>query len=140
LCVEFVLLNLSENPRHGFADNRSKNNIYTKHKPLGVPMLPKGKLQLLGFFHYNFWHKMSTLNEISSCIGTPRGLCLVYILFLDLLSAKPCLGFSDRFNRKCAMGTLQDWPWIINQQWFDQKDRISSQKLYILPENAHPVQ
>ena len=40
--------------------------------------VPRGKLQLLGFFHYNFWHKMSTLNEISSCIGTPRGLVLVY--------------------------------------------------------------
>jgi hypothetical protein len=25
--------------------------------------VPRGKLQLLGFFHYNFWHKMSTLNE-----------------------------------------------------------------------------
>jgi hypothetical protein len=31
--------------------------------------VPRGKLQLLGFFQYNFWHKMSTLNEISSCIG-----------------------------------------------------------------------
>jgi hypothetical protein len=27
-------------------------------------------------------------------------------------------------SHKCAMGTLQDWPWIINQQWFDQKDRF----------------
>jgi hypothetical protein len=35
---------------------------------------------------------MLTLNEISSCIGTPRGL-VWYMLFLDLLSAKQCLRF-----------------------------------------------
>ena len=52
----------------------------------------RGKLQFLGFFNNNFWHKMSTLNEISSCIGTPRGL-VWYMLFLDLLSAKQCVRF-----------------------------------------------
>jgi hypothetical protein len=35
---------------------------------------------------------MLTLNEISSCIGTLRGLVLVYVV-LNLLSAKLCLGF-----------------------------------------------
>jgi hypothetical protein len=52
--------------------------------------VPRGKLQLLGFFHYNFWHIMSTLNDISSCIGTHRGLVLVYVV---LRPAKQCLGF-----------------------------------------------
>ena len=54
--------------------------------------IPRGKLQLLGFFHYNMWHKMSTLNEINSCIGTLEAW-FWYMLFLDPLSAKPCLRF-----------------------------------------------
>ena len=33
---------------------------------------------------------MSTLNDISSCIGTHRGLVLVYVV---LRPAKQCLGF-----------------------------------------------
>ena len=35
---------------------------------------------------------MSTLNKISSCIGTLEAW-FWYMLFLDLLSAKPCLRF-----------------------------------------------
>ena len=54
--------------------------------------LQRGKLQFLGFFHYNFWHKMSTLNEISSCIGTPRGLVLVYVVLRPII-CKMCLRF-----------------------------------------------
>jgi hypothetical protein len=54
--------------------------------------VPRGKLQLLGFFHYNFWHKMLTLNEISSCIGTPRGLVLVYVVLRPII-CKTVSGF-----------------------------------------------
>jgi hypothetical protein len=50
------------------------------------------------FFHYNFWHKMSTLNEISSCIGTPRGLVLVYAVLRPIIS-KTISRISDRINR-----------------------------------------
>ena len=52
----------------------------------------RGKLQFLGFFHHSFWHKMSTLNEISSCIGTPRGLVLVYVVLRPIIR-KTCLRF-----------------------------------------------
>ena len=58
----------------------------------------RGKLQFLGFFHYNFWHKMSTLNEISSCIGTPRGLVLVYVVLRPII-CKTVSQISDRINR-----------------------------------------
>jgi hypothetical protein len=61
--------------------------------------VPRGKLQLLGFFHYNFLHKMSTLNEISFCIGTPRGLVLVYIVLRPII-CKIVSRISDRVNRK----------------------------------------
>ena len=60
--------------------------------------VPRGKLQLLGCFHYNFWHKMSTLNEISSCIGTPRGLVLVYVVLRPII-CKTVSRISDRINR-----------------------------------------
>jgi hypothetical protein len=134
--------------------------------------VPRGKLQLLGFFHYNFWHKMflqflnqhsmtsktmsqifpvmfqsllkphyvytawlhkispnlivahlwlllgyqeenynfwdfsttiflykmSTLNEISSCIGTPRSLVLVYVVLRPII-CKIVSRISDRINR-----------------------------------------
>ena len=52
----------------------------------------KENYNFLGFFHYNFWHKMSTLNEISSCIGTSRGLVLVYVVLKPII-CKICLGF-----------------------------------------------
>ena len=60
--------------------------------------VPRGKLQLLGFFHYNFWHKMSTLNEINSCIGTPRGLVLGYVVLRPIIH-KTVSRISDRINR-----------------------------------------
>ena len=60
--------------------------------------VPRGRLQLLGFFHYNFWHKMLTLNEISSCIGTPRGLVLVYVVLRPIIY-KTVSRISDRINR-----------------------------------------
>jgi hypothetical protein len=60
--------------------------------------VPRGKLQLLGFFHYNFWHKMSTLNEISSYICTPRGLVLVYVVLRSII-CKTISRISDRINR-----------------------------------------
>jgi hypothetical protein len=55
--------------------------------------VPRGKLQLLGFFHYNFWHKMPTLNEIISCIDTPRGLVLVYVVLKPII----CKTMSRKF-------------------------------------------
>ena len=45
------------------------------------------------FFHYNFWHRMSNLNEISSCIGTPRDLVLVYVVLRPITCKIVCLGF-----------------------------------------------
>jgi hypothetical protein len=60
--------------------------------------VPRGKLQLLGFFHYNFWHKMSTLNDISSCIGTHRGLVLVFVVLRPII-CKTVSQISDRINR-----------------------------------------
>ena len=36
---------------------------------------------------------MSTLNEISSCIGTPRGLVLVYVVLRPIICKIVCLGF-----------------------------------------------
>jgi hypothetical protein len=35
---------------------------------------------------------MSTLNEINSCIGTPRGFDLVYVVLRPII-CKICLGF-----------------------------------------------
>ena len=59
--------------------------------------VPRGKLQLLGFFHYNFWHKMLTLNEISSCIGAPRDLILVYVVRRPII-CKRVSQISDQIN------------------------------------------
>ena len=58
----------------------------------------KENYNFLGFFHYNFWHKMSTLNEINSCIGTPRGLVLVYVVLRPII-CKTVSWISDRINR-----------------------------------------
>ena len=35
---------------------------------------------------------MSTLNEIKSCICTPRGFALVYVILIPII-CKKCLGF-----------------------------------------------
>jgi hypothetical protein len=59
--------------------------------------VPRGKLQLLGFFQYNFWHKISTLNEVNSCIGTPRGLVLVYVVLRPII-CKTVSRISDRIK------------------------------------------
>jgi hypothetical protein len=58
----------------------------------------KENYNFLGFFHYNFWHKMSTLNEINSCIGTPRGLVLVYVVLRPII-CKTMSRIFDRINR-----------------------------------------
>jgi hypothetical protein len=66
-------INSIRNPRHGFwSILKCSHGTFVTF--IQENWVPRGKLQLLRFFHYNFWHKMSTLNEISSCIGTPRGL------------------------------------------------------------------
>jgi hypothetical protein len=52
----------------------------------------RGKLQLLGFFHYNFWHKSWFWMKLAPAL-VPLEAWFWYMLFLDLLSAKLCLGF-----------------------------------------------
>ena len=41
---------------------------------------------------------MSTLNEISSCIGTPRDLVLVYVVLIPII-CKTVFQISDRIDR-----------------------------------------
>ena len=76
-------------------DSRSIGTFVTFIQENGVP---RGKLQLLGFFHYNFWHKMSTWMKLVPVL-VPLEAWFWYMLFWDLLSAKLCVSILDRINR-----------------------------------------
>ena len=97
-------INSIRNLRHGFADNWSKNNIYQNQASRGTN---------IGANFIQSWHFMSKIVVEKS---QKLSFSSLYPIFLNT-------------SHKCAMGTLQDWPWIINQQRFDQKDIISSHKL-----------
>ena len=104
IACKICSINAIRNLRHSFADYRSKNNIYQNQASRGT----NAGAKFIQSWHFMYKSVVENSQKCNFPLCTP--------IFLDK-------------SHKCAMGTLQDWPWIINQQWFDQKHRMSSHKL-----------